>query len=67
MLLRPRIFDLIAPNLLTVNSVSNKLSELVKASIQSNSSSSALAAAGTAYVNMHVVDTLTLLTTGFVK
>ena len=66
-LLRPRILNLIAPNLLTLNSVSNKLPELVKTSIQSNSSSSALAATGTTNINMHVVDSLTLLAAGFIK
>jgi hypothetical protein len=66
-LLRPRILNLIAPNLFTLNSVSNKLSKLLKVAIQSNSSGITLAAAGTADVNVHVVDSLTLLATGFIK
>ena len=67
MLLRSRILNLIAPNLLPLNSVSNQLSELLKAPIQSSSSSSALAATGTTNINMHVVDSLTLLAAGFIK
>ena len=66
-LLRPRILSLIAPNLLFLNSMSDKISKLLKVSIQSNGSSSALAAAGTTDVNMHVVDSLTLLATGFIE
>jgi len=66
-LLRPRILNLIPPNLLALNSVSNKLSKLLKVTIQSNSSSIALAAAGTADINVHVIDSLALLATGFVE
>lgn len=66
-LLRPGILNLIPPNLLPFTSMSNELTELLKISIQSNSSSITLVAAGTANVNVHVVDSLTLLAACFIE